>query len=137
MQIQELKEPIIDEYFTRLNQSDFAGVSELFAESGYLHPPFDRQICGREAIERYLQAEAIGIEAVPQFVTIATERDEGTIYQISGRVKTSLFTVNVSWTILVTRGYANELNVDRQIAGVTIKLLAELQELLGLDRINN
>jgi hypothetical protein len=126
MYIQDLQQTVIDDYFTRLNQSDFAGVVELFADLGYLHPPFEKKICGREAIYRYLQAEAIDIEALPQSVTLTADRDERTIYQIAGKVKTSLFTVNISWTI--------ELNTDRQIECVTIKLLAELQELLGLDR---
>jgi Nuclear transport factor 2 (NTF2) domain len=126
MHIQDLRETVIDDYFTRLNQSDFAGVAELFADLGCLYPPFDRKICGREAIHRYLQAEAIGIEALPQSVSLAADRDGETIYHISGQVKTSLFTVNIGWTI--------ELNADQQIGCVTIKLLAELQELLGLDR---
>jgi hypothetical protein len=126
MYIQDLQQTVIDDYFTRLNQSDFTGVAELFADSGCLHPPFEKKICGRSAIYRYLQAEAIDIEALPQSVTLTADRDERTIYQIAGKVKTSLFTVNVSWTI--------ELNTDRQIECVTIKLLAELQELLGLDR---
>lgn len=126
MYIQDLQQTVVDDYFTRLNQSDFKGVAELFADSGCLYPPFEKKICGRAAIYRYLQAEAIDIEALPQSMTLTADRDERTIYQIAGKVKTSLFTVNISWTI--------ELNTDRQIECITIKLLAELQELLGLDR---
>ncbi len=124
--IENIQEPVIYKYFSSLNQSNFGEVAKLFSAQGCLYPPFEKGICGREAICRYLQAEAIGIEAFPQSGTIQAERDSNCVYQIIGYVKTSLFTVNVGWSI--------ELNIDREIVSVKVKLLAKLQDLLELKR---
>jgi hypothetical protein len=124
--IKNIQEPIVYNYFSSLNENDFDGVSELFAVDGWLHPPFEKVISGREAICKYLQLEAKGVEAFPEAGTIVTNPDGATVYQIAGNVKLSLFTINVGWSI--------ELNTDREIAAVKINLLAELQELLLLKR---
>ncbi len=124
--IKDIQEPIIYNYFSSLNESDFDGVSELFAVDGYLHPPFEKVIAGRTAICKYLQAEARGVEVFPEAGEIVTHPDGVTVYQIAGRVKLSLFTIDVSW--------AMRLNADREIAAVEVKLLAELQDLLPLKR---
>ena len=44
--------------------------------------------------------------------------------QVSGRVQTSAFGINVAWLFL--------LNSDQKILSVTVKLLASPQELLNL-----
>ncbi len=124
--IKNIQEPIIYNYFSSLNESDFDGLSELFAVDGYLHPPFEKVIAGRAAICKYLQSEAKGVEAFPESGTIVDNPDGATVYQIAGRVKLSLFSINVNWAI--------QLNPEREIAAVTVKLLAELQELLSIDR---
>ena len=130
--IKNIQEPVIYKYFLSLNQRNFGGVAELFSAQGCLYPPFEKGICGREAICQYLQAEAIGIEAFPQSGTVEPDscferlcqQDSNFIYQILGYVKTSFFTVNVSWSI--------KLNPDREIVSVEVKLLAKLQDLLSL-----
>lgn len=124
--IQDIQEPIIYNYFSSLNERDFEGVAELFAVDGSLHPPFEKVIAGREAICKYLQAEAIGMEAFPESGKTVLTPDGGTSYQIAGNVKLSLFTINVGWSINV--------NAQGEIASVTVKLLAALQDLLPLKR---
>ncbi len=124
--IKNIQEPIIYNYFSSLNESDFDGVGDLFAVDGYLHPPFERAIAGKEAICKYLRAEARGIEAFPESGTIVDNPDGSSSYQIAGRVKLSVFVINVGWSI--------ELNDRREIAAVKVKLLAELQDLLVMKR---
>jgi hypothetical protein len=121
------QEPVIRDYFLRLNQGDFSGVSQLFSEYGCLHSPFQSKVCGRDSICNYLQAEAREMTAVLH--TGSTEARSGGIteYELNGQVHTKLFTVNVSWTI--------ELNADKEILAVTVKLLAQLQELLGFRQL--
>jgi Nuclear transport factor 2 (NTF2) domain len=123
--INNIDEPVIDRYFSSLNAHNFEEVAQLFSLQGCLYPPFERGICGREAIYQYLQAEGGGIEAFPQSVTIQSHPAEQTfIYQIVGYVKTSFFTVNVSWSM--------QLNSTREILSVEVKLLASLEDLLKL-----
>jgi hypothetical protein len=121
-----VQESVIYDYFLRLNQCDFEGVSSLFSVQGCLYPPFEKGICGRDAILQYLQAEAIGVKVLPKSGTLENEQDGGTSYQITGQVKTNFFTVNVGWSI--------QLNVEKAIVAVEVKLLAELQDLLNLKR---
>ncbi|OUC14096.1 MAG: hypothetical protein B0A82_13835 [Alkalinema sp. CACIAM 70d] len=126
LDIAGIQEPVVYSYFNRLNSSNFQGVSELFAPDGCLYAPFESGICGREAIEQYLEAEAQGMTALPRSGILETSPNSNPRYTLMGVVKTNFFTVNVGWTI--------ELNSEKQIASVTVKLLAELQELLGLQR---
>ena len=122
---------IINSYFSYLNDHNFAEAADLFSSQGYLHPPFEKGICGRAAIRRYLEAEAIGIQAFPQSINVQSNpagyishEDSRISYQVMGYVKTSFFTVNVGWSI--------QLNSEQEIISVEVKLLADLQELLGL-----
>jgi hypothetical protein len=132
--ISELQVPVIHQYFSSLNQLNFEAVANLFAEAGWLYPPFDRGICGRSEIYRYLAAEARDIQAFPESSTVRFRKAElqslaesgSTVYRILGKVKTSYFTVNVGWSIEVTP--------DDEIRSVRVKLLAELQDLLTLKR---
>jgi hypothetical protein len=130
----DLQVPIIHQYFSSLNQLNFEAVANLFAAAGVLYPPFDRGICGRAEIYRYLEAEARDIQAFPESSTVRFRKSElqslsetgSTVYRILGKVKTSYFTVNVGWSI--------EVSPDDEILSVRVKLLAELQDLLTLKR---
>ena len=124
LSIQKEWEPVIHEYFSRLNSGDFIKVSKLFSVQGSLFPPFEREICGREAIAQYLQSEAKGIQALPQSATVLRSDDGCSLCQVEGNVKTDFFTVNVGWSI--------QLNADNEIMSVKVKLLAELQDLLAI-----
>lgn len=124
--IQNIQEPIVYNYFSSLNESDFEGVVDLFAEDGVMHPPFERPIAGRAAICKYLQAEAVGVESFPESGEVLCTANGEVAYQIAGNVKLSLFTIPVGWSISV--------NERGEIANVTVKLLAALQDLLPLKR---
>ena len=122
--IKNIQEPIIYNYFSSLNESDFDGVADLFAVDGSLHPPFEKVITGRAEICKYLQSEANGVEAFPESGTIDDNLAGASSYQIVGRVKVNMFMVNVEWSI--------ELNSQHEIAAVKVKLLANLQDLLSM-----
>ncbi|NJM47602.1 MAG: nuclear transport factor 2 family protein [Alkalinema sp. RU_4_3] len=121
-----IHEPVISNYFLKLNQGDFSAVAQLFADQGCLCPPFQAEICGRQAIYDYLLAEGQGMTAIPKSGSIELLQDGGTTHQLAGQARTALFTVNVAWRI--------DLNPAKQITSVTVKLLAELPELLGFRR---
>ena len=129
--INNIHQQIINSYFSNLNDRNFEEVANLFSLQGYLYPPFEKGICGRAAIRRYLEAEATGIQAFSQSINVQpnpasyiSHEDSQITYQVAGYVKTSFFTVNVGWSI--------QLNSEQEIVSVEVKLLAELQELLGL-----
>jgi hypothetical protein len=132
--ISDLQVPVIHQYFSSLNQFDFLAVANLFTAAGVLYPPFDRRIYGRAEIHRYLEAEAIDIQAFPESSPVRFRKSElqslaesgSTVYRILGKVKTSYFTVNVGWSI--------EVSPDDEILSVRVKLLAALQDLLTLKR---
>jgi hypothetical protein len=135
VEIQGINEPVIYEYFARLNNGEFIATAELFAEQGYLIPPFDKQLQGREAIAQYLAKEAIGIRFLPERGEITTSIDTGsnlehgdrTQYQIQGKVEINWFTVNISWSM--------QLNAVKEIMLVEVKLLASWEDLLSFSRI--
>lgn len=124
--IEGITEPVILNYFTYLNSGDFKATADLFATDGILQPPFEDPIVGREAIAQYLNLEGKGLELYPKQGNIETTDDQLTKILITGKVKTSLFSVNVSWDFLLTP--------DQEIAFAEIKLLAALQELLHLKK---
>lgn len=111
-------------YFETLNAGDYVATAALFAEDGVLHPPFESGIVGPEAIATYLQAEATGMQLLPRQGISEAIADEHTQVQVSGKVQTAWFGVNVSWLFV--------LNAQQQITDATIKLLASPQELLNL-----
>ncbi len=121
--INGIAEPIIREYFTRLNNNDFEATAALFAEQGYLNPPFEKMIKGKEAITQYLNKEAVGVKCHPEHGEILFSNNLITKYKIEGKVQTNYFAVNVSWLI--------ELNNTKEIMAVDVKLLASLNELLN------
>ena len=121
----KINEPVVHDYFTRFNQSDFVATSNLFSEEGSLKPPFEKVIKGRSAIAQYLSREALGMSAFPTFIKMAIIAHDSTQYQIQGKVKTDYFTVNTSWLI--------NLNSARKITLVEIQLLEKLSDLLAFN----
>ena len=120
--IQGIEESAIVNYFTTINREDFTATASLFAEDGQMLAPFEKPIVGREKITAYLVKEATGMKLLPQQGILETE--EIKTYKVLGKVRTSLFSVNVAWYFT--------LNPDNQLASARIKLLASPQELLGL-----
>ena len=129
--IDGIYENTICKYFICLNNGEFMETAQLFAEQGCLNPPFEKSIVGREAIARYLEKEAKGMNFCPERGEILTKvglaepmkNSDCTQYQIQGKVQTNFFTVDVSWSI--------ELNAAKEIMAVDVKLLASINELLS------
>ena len=122
LQIKGAIEPVIERYFATMNAQEYRQTAALFASDGIMHPPFESDIVGLEAIANYLEAEAPGMQLHPKEGKLEENSDR--TYRITGKVKTPLFSVNVAWTFI--------LNQSQQIQNVTIKLLASPQELLKL-----
>jgi hypothetical protein len=91
-----------------------------------MHPPFEEPIEGKDAIATYLEAEAKGMQLFPRQGIAETLLNDQTQIQVSGKVQTPWFSVNVSWIFV--------LSSEREIMSARIKLLASPQELLSLRR---
>lgn len=122
--IEGISEPAVLQYFETFNSGDFEATANLFDASGVLNAPFADPIVGQSAIATYLKTEAQGMKLHPQQATSQALEDGETEFQVSGRVQTPLFSVNVGWRFVV--------NSQQQILDVTVKLLASAQELLNL-----
>ena len=118
-----INEPVVHDYFVRLNQSDFIATAALFSEQGGLKPPFEGIITGRSAIAEYLEKEALGMKIFPTHMKTTMNDQSYTQYQVQGKVKTNYFTLNASWLI--------NLNTVKEITLVEIKLLENLSDLLA------
>ena len=125
--LEDLKNLGIITYFNSINQEDFEKTVALFAVNGELLAPFEKPIVGRNAIASYLSSEARGMELLPQEGEIDLDDDGTQQINITGQVKTYLFSVNVGWYFT--------LNQSQLIQMVKIKLLASPQELLKLNKI--
>jgi Nuclear transport factor 2 (NTF2) domain len=121
-----ISEFTITRYFATLNTENYQACADLFAIDGIMYPPFEEGIVGREAIASFLQQEAKGMRLEPNQGIIQVLEDGNLEIQVSGKVQTPLFGVNVAWFFL--------LNSQREIAATRIKLLASPQELLSLQR---
>jgi Nuclear transport factor 2 (NTF2) domain len=126
LKIEGLDEPTVLIYFETLNAGNFEATADLFADSGIMHPPFESDISGRDAIINYLNQEAKGIRAYPRQGIVEALSDGQSQVQVSGKAETSWCGVNVSWIFI--------LNEDKQIVYTRVKLLASPQELLNLQR---
>ena len=134
-EVLSLPDPI-QQYFEAANAGKFGQMAALFADDGQLVPPFEKPVVGREAIAQYLTTEATGMKFTPlKYEAASLEESESeesesnvpTACQpclIRGKVKTSLFVVNVAWEFV--------LNEAQEISSVKVKLLAKLNELLKL-----
>ena len=123
----------IQRYFDTVNAKDFDQTAALFAAEGQLFPPFEKPVQGHEAIAHYLNQEASDMTFSPSNIASqsASERApadsySGEAFTVKGKVKNSLFAVNVSWLFV--------LNASGEIESVKVKLLAKLEELLKLNR---
>lgn len=121
-----ISESVIVSYFETMNKSDYAATAALFAETGIMQPPFAEPITGREAIANYLQTEAKGMQLAPQQGLSEISEDAQIQIQVSGKVQTPVFGINVSWIFII--------NPQQEIIFTKIKLLASPQELLNLRR---
>lgn len=126
IQIDGIEEPTISSYFIDLNRGEANATAQLFAEKGCIQPPFEESIEGREAIAKYLAKEARGMRFRPESGAILIRDKDLTQYQIQGKVQTNYFTINVSWLM--------QLNPDKEIVLVEVKLLAALEELLKFSK---
>ena len=124
IKIAGITKPTVLRYFETLNAGDFEATANLFAEDGVLHAPFEEPIIGRISIATYLKTEARGMQLEPQQGVSEILEDGNVEVQVSGRVQTSAFGINVAWLFL--------LNSDQKLLSVTVKLLASPQELLNL-----
>ena len=124
--IEGINLPVVVNYFETLNAGDFAATAALFAEAGALCPPFEEPVVGPDAIAAYLEAEAKEMRLSPRQGIAETLENKQTQVQVSGKVETRWFGVNVSWQFV--------LSPENEILSATIKLLASPQELLSLKR---
>ena len=124
IKIAGITKPTVLQYFETLNAGDFEATANLFADDGVLHAPFEEPIIGSSSIATYLKTEARGMQLEPQQGVSQILEDGNVEVQVSGRVQTSAFGINVAWLFL--------LNSDQKILSVTVKLLASPQELLNL-----
>jgi hypothetical protein len=124
IKIAGITKPTVLRYFETLNAGDFEATANLFADNGVLHAPFEEPIIGSSSIATYLKTEARGMQLEPQQGVSQILEDGNVEVQVSGRVQTSAFGINVAWLFL--------LNSDQKILSVTVKLLASPQELLNL-----
>ena len=88
-------ERAVIDYFTTFNRAAFTETASLFAETGELLAPFESPIVGRDNIAAYLDREAQGMTAILKSGIAETETDI-IKYNVKGKVKTSLFSVNVA-----------------------------------------
>jgi hypothetical protein len=118
-----ISEPVILRYFETLNEEAFEATSQLFAVDGVMQPPFEQPIEGQDAIAAYLHAEAKGLQLQPRRGVARLLEDGCTEVEVSGKVQTPIFGVNVSWLF--------RLNESKELVFARIKLLASPQELLN------
>ncbi|MEL6928166.1 MAG: nuclear transport factor 2 family protein [Cyanobacteria bacterium J06600_6] len=121
--IEGITETVIINYFSSFNRGEFTRTASLFAETGELLAHFEKPIIGRDRIAAYLNQEARGMIVLPKQGTCEANHDSRE-YKVIGKVKNSLFSVNVAWYFT--------LNQENQITTAKISLLASPQELLGL-----
>jgi hypothetical protein len=124
--IEGITEAKVLRYFETMNAGDYEATAGLFAEAGVMHPPFEEPIEGKDAIATYLEAEAKGMQLFPRQGIAETLLNDQTQIQVTGKVQTPWFSVNVSWIFV--------LSSEREIMSARIKLLASPQELLSLRR---
>lgn len=124
--IEGITEPVVLRYFETMNAGEYQATGRLFADAGAMLPPFEEPIKGRDAIAAYLEAEAKGMQLAPSKGIVEPLDDTNTQIQVTGKVQTPWFGVNVAWIFA--------LNPEREILTARIKLLASPQELLNLRR---
>ncbi len=128
IKVEGITETAVLGYFDAMNADDFETALALFTPDGALQPPFQKPIIGREAIAKYMRAEAQGLNIMPQQGIREVLPDGSKQVKITGVVQTPWFGVNVgmniSWRFL--------LNPQGEIFFVAIDMLASPQELMNL-----
>ena len=124
--IEGISESVIVDYFATMNAGNYEATAGLFAESGIMQPPFEEPISGREAIANYLKTEAKGMQLAPKKGLSEIDADAQIQIQVTGKVQTAVFGVNVTWIFVLSH--------QQEILFTKIKLLASPQELLNLRR---
>ncbi len=126
--VEGIAEPTVLNYFQAMNADDFESALALFTPDGALQPPFQKPIVGREAISKYMSAEAQGLNIMPKQGISDALPDGSKQVKVTGVVQTPWFGVNVgmniSWRFL--------LNPQGKIFFVAIDMLASPAELLNL-----
>ena len=122
--IEGITEPVVQRYFETFNAGDFEATAALFAPDGQMNPPFEEPQVGPAAIAAYLEAHAKGMQLNPRQGIAEPLENNQTQIQVSGKVQTPWFGVNVSWIFI--------LNQEGEMISATIKLLASPQELLDM-----
>jgi hypothetical protein len=121
-----IDDAVVSHYFSTINAGNFQATGQLFAVDGALQPPFEPMVVGPEAIAQYLQTEANGFKLHPKQGTSKSLENGCTEFEVTGRVQTPWFSVNVCWVFI--------LSPWKEIFLVKVKLLASLQELLQFRR---
>ncbi|HIK17241.1 MAG TPA: nuclear transport factor 2 family protein [Leptolyngbyaceae cyanobacterium M33_DOE_097] len=124
VKINGIQHSVVLDYFRHLNTGDFAATAALFAEDGFLHPPFESPVIGRGAIATYLEREAQDLQLQPLRGHSEQLPNGCTDFDIVGKVQTPWFSVNVAWQMI--------LSPHDEIYVVRVKLLASLLELANL-----
>jgi hypothetical protein len=126
LRIAGITEPVVLSYFQSMNAGEYEATAALFAQTGEMHPPFEQPIVGPEAIASYLKTEAKGMQLSPRQGIEETLLNDQKQFQVTGKVQTPVFGVNVSWIFVISP--------SGEIVYAKIKLLASPQELLKLRR---
>lgn len=121
-QMEGVNGPTIFRYFQTMNAGEFHLTAALFAENGVMYSPFEEAIIGTEAIANYLSKEAQDIKVYPQQSIVGNTVLDNSRFQVTGKVETPLFRVNVLWDFA--------LNQEKEITCTKIKLLSSSKELL-------
>jgi len=122
-------DPVVGQYFQTLNAGEFEATAQLFAEDGFLQPPFEDPVVGPAAIATYLQSEAAGLTLIPHHGTSRLLDNGCAEYEVTGTVKTPWFSVNICWQFI--------LSPWQEIFVVRVKLLASLRELLRFRQVKD
>jgi hypothetical protein len=127
-----IKEAVVEKYFQCFNAKDFRATADLFVGEGFLEPPFQPKIVGKDAIANYLQSEAQDITLLPTHYSTCISELGTFKHIVTGKVQVSLLHVNVAWEFTLS---SDPKTLDSKIEGVRVKLLALLQELASFKNL--
>lgn len=97
-------ESTILRYFETLNGKSFEETVALFDRDGELHPLFESPIIGHRAIASYFHSGVnCGMKLNPCSGLVQPVEDSLTQVEVTGRVYTVFFSVNVAWQFLLNR----------------------------------
>ena len=121
---QAIARSTVQQYFDSFNQKKFEQTAALFAQAGQLTAPFEGATVGPNNIQQYLEKKAQNMSATPQRWDFSIAEEDRWHVEVTGKVKTSVFQVNVSWLFFV--------NDNSQLTSARVKLIASPAELLNL-----